>query len=264
MKRKNFTLIELLVVIAIIAILASLLLPTLSKAQNVAKSIKCINNLKQLGLAANMYSGDFNDYCVYACDADYWNSYKTVWSSRLSEYKYISPGTNTILQCPSERVRSNVINQLSPSWSTAYNYSFKSLSYGLNWCSFGQRLSSGVRPVKMSQMVAHGANSDLIYFADTLPSMDGISGASSGISGGSGWIFEFTSSGIYPYASRGSANMAARHDKKVNVAHFDGHAQSYRYTDILVNVTRLDGYGIPTDLLHFYLPTNSNGTWYHP
>lgn len=59
---RAFTLIELLVVIAIIAILAALLLPALSAAKNQSKTLRCLSNLRQLGIAATTYASDFDDW----------------------------------------------------------------------------------------------------------------------------------------------------------------------------------------------------------
>ena len=203
--KKNFTLIELLVVIAIIAILAAMLMPALAGAQEKGRAAACMNNLKQIGVAMQMYANDYK----YACPTQHSVGDTTVyhWADLIKD----NLGDYNSLICESD----DEDKTCSTKRPTGYESSFK-FSYARPLNLFGKTKDASYEDVKPHKIVNFKTPSTTINACDAATADNTM-------------VFGAAApADVSDIIGENSAKIGFFHSKQFNALHMDSHVDAYR------------------------------------
>jgi prepilin-type N-terminal cleavage/methylation domain-containing protein/prepilin-type processing-associated H-X9-DG protein len=222
MRKKAFTLIELLVVIAIIALLLSILLPSLAKAKSKARAILCLTNMRQMHIAVNVYANNNNQYYppAYAGDSNPMDMLLESNNWDFSGKKDFNTGEKTVnggflwegqpigkvQLCPAYKVSANSSDDF-----TGYNYNTSYIGHGHLELITTPAKVTGVRNPEGCALFGDGE-----YYG-----------------GANKFMRSPLKSNYDNFYSRHAGTQGFRHDGRTNVMWCDGHgsAQKELYTE---------------------------------
>ncbi len=200
----RFTLIELLVVISIIAIIASMLLPALSKARDKARQTVCLSNQKQVMTAMSMYSSDYDGRVPAGF---IWTTSGIPWITFLADGNYMAENVSF---CPAYPPAPGEANSFINSYRT---YGIPVMFFS-NFNYFGIN-SKDWRDGQFFMPDRAAKPSELFLTVDTVSSSN------------------FKQYYYYqPYAFNGGIGIHTRHSNKAFVGHLDGHADGVGPADL--------------------------------
>ena len=252
-KKKPFTLIELLVVIAIIAILAAMLMPALKSARERGQQANCSGNLKQIGTAFGIYTGNNGDWYppadwnqlktyVYGDSAGTSEKNKWNWAYELQRERLLGGGT---WKCPTLTSKitpqddSFYFRDLNLQWSNAASWTY--VAYGYNERFVGSRQShhkfnssslngtTRFLPLRVSE-IRRGSQAVAVLDAVRYETGTQVQTVKGALLRNGNYVFQFQTDATNP------GNVSNIHNDSANILYCDGHVGNLKNA-----VTELNG-----------------------